>query len=267
MRRWLGALLLVVFGLRAVPTAVPSISASSSTRVQGASQRGPGAALRAPLERAWSLLAEGRAAEVVVEVDRVLLGLKPRVHAPDEVLDAETIREAARDAATLRVEAVLAGFPDLRGSRRDFLRSIAGEATYGDWAQGVPASITLAQAILESSWGNAAPGFNWFGLKGVGPAGSVERRVVEYRHGRRRHTMAAFRLYDDPADAIRDHGEILATRSCYARARAAGDDVEGYARGLVGVYATDPRYADKLMRLITSLSLDRFDWRTGTPWL
>lgn len=262
MRRWLGALVLIVVGLRSVPTAAPHTSS-----FQGASHRGAGAAVRAQLDRAAGLLDDGRTSDAVSEVDHLLRAITPRLNAPEEVLDADTLRTVARDAAILRVDAVLATFPDLRGARRDFIRSIAGEATFCDWAQGVPASITLAQAILESNWGRAAPGFNWFGLKGVGPAGSIQRRVTEYRRGRRLHPVASFRLYDDPGEAIRDHGDILASSPRYARARAAGDDVVGFAAGLVGVYATDPRYADKLLQLVHGLSLDRFDWASGGPWL
>ena len=50
------------------------------------------------------------------------------------------------------------------------------------------------------------------------------------------------------------------------RGVAAGEDRAAFARGLQGVYATDPRYASKLMRLIDSLHLDGFDVLTAGPW-
>jgi flagellum-specific peptidoglycan hydrolase FlgJ len=146
------------------------------------------------------------------------------------------------------------------------VRSIAGEATWSDWRWGVPASITIAQAILESNWGRSAPGHNLFGLKGTGPAGSAHHRVVEYRRGRRSRPSAPFRLYDEPAQAVRDHGAILGESRRYARARSGGEDIERFAAGLVGVYATDPRYQGKLLRLVALYGLDALDVVTAAPW-
>jgi hypothetical protein len=242
----------------------------------GASMRGAGAVARGPVERARHYLAEGRLGDGRAALDEVLAKLRPRLEDPYDPLDRGSIVALAREAAGLRAEALLeeGGRPEVgepgpnpaSGSKRDFLRSIAGEATISDWAWGVPASITLAQAILESDWGRSAPGFNLFGMKGTGPAGSVQRRVVEYRHGRRSRPMASFRAYEDPAESVRDHGEMVGTRRAYARARAAGEDLATYARGLQGTYATDPRYAGKLLRLIDLYALDRFDWAASIPF-
>lgn len=260
VRRKLLPLLLVLVGLFVGASASPHESGSA-----GAAMRGPGAVARGPLERAKRHLAVGEAAEAQAALDEVLGRLRPRLDDELDLLDRDSVVALAREAAGLRVQLLMEGLPVRSGSQRDFVRSIAGEATISDWAWGVPASITLAQAILESNWGRSAPGFNLFGMKGRGPAGSVRRRVVEYHHGRRSRPWADFRAYDDPSQSVRDHGEMVGSKRYYAKAREAGDDVAGFARGLQGSYATDPRYASKLVRMIADLGLGRFDWHGATP--
>lgn len=233
--------------------------------IDGASQRGEGAALRARVARLGRSAADDPQAAATA-AEELLWSLRPRLTNPDDTLEPDTLLAVASEVAAVRTEALLAVDGPTNGTRRDFIRSVAGAATVNDWRYGVPASITVAQAILESAWGRSAPGYNYFGLKGEGTAGSVQATVTEYRRGRRMKQRASFRIYDAPADAIADHGEILGTGRRYARARAAGDDVEAFSRALVGVYATDPRYAGKLVRIIRDLRLDRFDLVGGGPW-
>lgn len=221
--------------------------------------------VRAKLDRAAANLASGRAHDARAEAEALLADLRLRRVDPDDPLDAETLDDVAREAVSVRNRALTWVAPLPKGFRGDFLGTVVDGASFADWRDGVPASVTLAQAILESDWGRSAPGHNLFGLKGEGPAGSNVRRVVEYRGGRRRHKMAPFRAYHAPAEAMEDHARILSSSSRYARARAAGDDAEAYARALQGVYATDPRYAKKLGKIIAALDLGRFDWVGGPP--
>jgi hypothetical protein len=164
------------------------------------------------------------------------------------------------DAIALRNLALRAEGDWQEGFRRDFLASTVDGAVASDVRHGVPASITLAQAILESGWGRSAPGHNLFGMKGEGSAGSTWRRVVEYRHGKRTTRKAPFRAYGSVAESIEDHARLLATSPRYERARAAGEDVALYARALQGTYASDPRYARKLLDIVERYGLGRFDW-------
>lgn len=267
--RWIfrGVSVLVLsVGVLASAVLSPPVAHPQDAGVGSAEMRGAGAQVRARVERVTLLAQTAPVGEAVAGVDHLLLDLRSRLWDPGESLDVDTLLGTVAELAALRADLVLGSGAPLNGSRRDFLRSVAGEATIGDWRYGVPASVTLAQAILESNWGRSAPGFNFFGLKGVGPAGSLQRRVVEYRHGRRHHVTASFRLYDDPAEAIRDHSELLGTSRHYARARGAGEDREDFVRGLQGVYATDPRYAGKLSEIVRQQRLDRFDYEGGGPW-
>ena len=234
--------------------------------VAGMSQRGPGALVRTRLDRAAALAATDANA-ALTNLDALLHELHARRSNAADPLETDTRDALAREALDLRTGVALGDAALKTGFRRDFVASIARGAVWSDWAHGVPASVTIAQAILESNWGKSAPGFNLFGLKGEGPAGSTKRRVVEYRGGKRKIRTAHFRAYTHVDEALADHARILANGRQYARARAVNEDLARYAQALQGTYATDPRYADKLTAMIERYGLARFDWNPRSPWL
>ncbi len=259
MRTLAGLSLVAAILFATVGTASPMDAGTA-----GQAQRGPGAWLHAKVERAQALVtADPDAARFAAE--GLLAELRQRRTDVTELLDVETIDGVAETVVAIRNRAVLALHPGRAGAGETFIRSVVDGAVWSDWRWGVPTSVTLAQAILESDWGRSAPGNNLFGLKGEGPAGSTLRPVVEYRHGRRTHRSARFRAYADRDQAVKDHGRILGESARYARARSRSEDLAGYARALTGTYATDPRYASKLLRLIEARQLDRFDWTVPPP--
>lgn len=127
---------------------------------------------------------------------------------------------------------------------------------------GIPASIKLAQAILESGSGNselARVSNNHFGIKCA--SGWKGRRTYH----RDDNPNDCFRVYDDPAQSFRDHSEFL-LRPRYAKLFELDmDDYRGWARGLKAAgYATNPRYAELLVDLIERYGLDQYD-RSESP--
>lgn len=136
---------------------------------------------------------------------------------------------------------------------------------------GTPASITLGQIILESSGsysggvsGLAFKSKNLFGMKGTGTAGSYYVNTTEYGKDGYYTTKAKFRKYNNYAESIADHGRLLATEN-YASKTAGAKSVEEYARGIqAGGYATDPKYAEKLISVINSNDLKKYD---GGGWV
>ena len=123
---------------------------------------------------------------------------------------------------------------------------------------GIPASITLAQGVLESGSGMGTlsrNANNHFGIK----------CHKEWDGPSVRHTDDApdecFRKYDNPAESYRDHSLFLVTRSRYSSLfDLQKHDYKGWARGLKNAgYATDPKYADKLISLIDRYTLDQYD--------
>lgn len=149
-------------------------------------------------------------------------------------------------------------------NRTEFIAAIATDAVQ-DWHEsGVPASLTIAQAALESNWGNSEltrKANNLFGIKGTGPAGSVLMPTTEYRGGVARRENARFRKYGSWAESIADHSRLLQT-SRYAGLLHRTGRQAAYLVAAAG-YATDPEYAGKLISLMEKYDLFRFDTQGG----
>ena len=122
---------------------------------------------------------------------------------------------------------------------------------------GIPASITLAQGILES--GNGASQLaqrsnNHFGIKCHSTWTGKRTYHDDDEKGE------CFRVYDDPVDSYEDHSQFL-LRDRYARLfELELTDYKGWAKGLKACgYATDPEYANRLITLIERHDLHQFD--------
>ncbi len=136
------------------------------------------------------------------------------------------------------------------------------EATYS----GIPASITAAQAILESDWGRsplARAGNNYFGIKCKSYwRGEVIRHRDDDYDASGRLVESCFRAYGSVAESFRDHSEFLRRTPRYAALfELDREDYRGWASGLKRAgYATDSAYATKLVALIERLALHELDW-------
>ncbi|KAB2835708.1 mannosyl-glycoprotein endo-beta-N-acetylglucosamidase [bacterium] len=153
--------------------------------------------------------------------------------------------------------------PSSAGARqREFFQRMLPHALAAQALTGVPASVSLAQAALESGWGRHAPGNNFFGIKGTGPAGSQRLFTREFRDGALVRTQAKFRRYHDPMESFLDHARVIAEGRYLRHAMKHKDNARDFVRALQSgryKYATDPRYADKLIRLIEAHGLTRYD--------
>jgi flagellum-specific peptidoglycan hydrolase FlgJ len=150
-------------------------------------------------------------------------------------------------------------------SQQAFINQIAPGALAAQQRFGVPASVTIAQAIDESGWGTsqlAASDYNLFGIKGSGPAGSVTFPTQEFENGQWVTIYAQFRAYHNVSESISDHAELLATSGYYTRAMADRAVPDAFANDLTGVYATDPEYGANLIALMRLYNLYRFDSAT-----
>lgn len=153
-----------------------------------------------------------------------------------------------------------------------FLAAAVPGAQASDRETQVPASVTLAQAILESGWGQFSAGANnYFGMKaqatsqvgvydwGTNGAGCVLRKTQEEVGGRLQFEIAAFRAYTGLKDSIRDHGARLLANPVYRNAFKYTDDSERFAREIARYYATDSSYATKVVSLMRKYDLERYD--------
>jgi len=122
----------------------------------------------------------------------------------------------------------------------------------------IPASITLAQGVLESGYGEgtlAKKANNHFGIKcHKGWKGKSIRHDDDAKN-------ECFRSYKNPLRSYRDHSLFLVGRDRYSSLfKLKRKDYKGWAKGLKAAgYATDPKYAEKLISLIERFNLTRFD--------
>ena len=148
-----------------------------------------------------------------------------------------------------------------------FINAVAPMAQESQRIYGVPASVTLAQAILESGWGGSTLsryGQAYFGVKCSSDTGPYATNCVklptwEVINGQNVTVMAYFRSYQSLTDSILDHGHFLRNNSRYASAFNTTSP-QSFARAIHAAgYATDPQYANKLIDLIEYNDLERFD--------
>ena len=130
----------------------------------------------------------------------------------------------------------------------------------------IPASITLAQGLLESGAGQstlARKSNNHFGIK----CGSDwYGKTVSHDDDARGE---CFRAYKHPKDSYEDHSKFLAGRPRYASLFNLNiTDYRGWARGLKKAgYATNPRYADQLIGIIELYELYKYDDKNYLKWI
>ena len=147
-------------------------------------------------------------------------------------------------------------------SQQAFISQVAPGAMAAQSRYGIPAAVTIAQAIDESGWGQSALAIrdnNLFGIKGTGPVGSDVLPTQEFENGQWVTVNAAFRVYHNVAESIADHGELLATGPSYQQAMADRHLPDAFATDLTGVYATDPQYGSNLIAIMRLYNLYRYD--------
>jgi len=141
-----------------------------------------------------------------------------------------------------------------------FVQQLLPHAQAASASTGIPARFMLGQAALESGWGKAeirgADGQNSHNLFGIKAGASWKGQTVdivttEYVNGMPQKQVESFRAYDSYADSFRDYAKLLRNNARYQNVIAQGHDAAGFAQGLQQAgYATDPKYAQKLMSVI-----------------
>jgi flagellum-specific peptidoglycan hydrolase FlgJ len=139
-----------------------------------------------------------------------------------------------------------------------FLQEVAGYAQKYMRETGVPASLTIAQAILESNWGQsglARNSKNLFGIKGQGDT----YQTKEFVNGKWITVAANFRVYDTFEGSVRDHNQMLKRMKRYAAVIGERDYKKAADAIWRAGYATDPTYPIKLINLIEAYELTKYD--------
>ncbi|MEJ2416793.1 MAG: flagellar assembly peptidoglycan hydrolase FlgJ [Exilibacterium sp.] len=128
---------------------------------------------------------------------------------------------------------------------------------------GVDPGVLIAQAALETGWGQHVlhdsagnSSFNLFNIKADSHwrGERINVTTVEFKDGLAVREKADFRRYDGLQQSFADYVDFLTSSSRYQPALAAGTDAEDYMRALQRAgYATDPNYADKVLRIADTL--------------
>jgi flagellum-specific peptidoglycan hydrolase FlgJ len=179
------------------------------------------------------------------KTERVIIAEKPKAPSSTEVDSPTIITNPKENASYAEIVAM-------------YINNYSGIAKEEMLQYGIPASITLAQGILESGAGRGEltnKANNHFGIK----------CHKEWTGDRVYHdddeAQECFRKYKDPKYSFRDHSLFLTERSRYQDLfKLKKDDYEGWAKGLRKAgYATDPKYANKLIAIIENYNLEAFD--------
>lgn len=155
----------------------------------------------------------------------------------------------------------------LSAAQAAWLRTAVVDAQAATAGTGVLASVTVAQAILESGWGQSAlasaPYHNLFGIKkGYGWAGAVvNMNTSEFENGKWVTVVAPFRAYGSQMASFQDHTNFLLANSRYAANGVINaPNYIAMATGLQAAgYATAPTYASALINLVERYNLQSLD--------
>ncbi len=145
-------------------------------------------------------------------------------------------------------------------NKNEFFKMLLPAALESQKKYGVPASVTLAQAALESGWAKSPiGGYNIFGIKGSGPAGTVRVPTKEYIKEKYVTINDNFAKYNNFYEAVMKHGQVFQ------------GNYKGYKNGLsiyektkndyafidaVGsTYATDPQYKQSIKKIMQDYDL------------
>ena len=184
------------------------------------------------------------------------------VHATDEIKSSDP---------ALELEVHVKGTEDqLSNVSEDFvvfIKDIALDAYASGEEYGIYPSVIIAQAVLESGGGTSklseSPNYNLFGVKGSYEGQSARMQTKEDNGSGNLYTIETkFRKYPNIKASLGDHGRLLreGLNGFYSGTwRENAETPKEAAEFLQGRYATDTKYASKLMSLINNYNLERFD--------
>ena len=145
----------------------------------------------------------------------------------------------------------------------DFISMIGETAGKVCAEYNLPASVCIAQAILESGWGKYCIGnYNYFGRKWNGWGNYVRQQTTEYIDGEYVTIYDKFQSYSSLEEAIQDWCLLMREEPCYAEALSVWEDtwdVEEFVKAMSPVYATAPDYANKIIATIRANDLKAYD--------
>lgn len=158
-------------------------------------------------------------------------------------------------------------------SPESFVRQVSTMAKQAADKIGVAAEVIISQAALETGWGkhvisdsDGKSSFNLFNIKADSSwkGDTVSVGTLEYKDGMAVKEQAKFRSYESFQDSFNDYIDFLQTQPRYQNALKQVADPERFIEGLHDAgYATDPAYADKIKRILSSDTLASVNTQTS----
>ncbi|WP_341501723.1 flagellar assembly peptidoglycan hydrolase FlgJ [Gallaecimonas sp. GXIMD4217] len=149
----------------------------------------------------------------------------------------------------------------------DFVEKLMPYARQAARALGLSPAVMLAQAALETGWGqkmlqgeDGKPSHNLFNIKAGGSwqGDRVKVSTLEYRGDQARMEKALFRVYRHPVESFKDFVSLLKNSDRYQEALGAAKEPARFLQKLQEAgYATDPNYASKIMKVLAHPALTR----------
>lgn len=177
---------------------------------------------------------------------------------------ADKNSEAKAESGVAESGAVSGGTSALPAQQQAFLARIAPWAQQAARRLGVSVRSVMAHAALESGWGQrpvrdaeGADSLNLFGIKAhAGWSGPrTQALTTEFENGQPVQQSQDFRQYTGLDETFADYVRLLESSPRYRAALHTGNDVQAFAQALAdGGYATDPQYAQKLLRVSRSIA-------------
>lgn len=150
-------------------------------------------------------------------------------------------------------------------STLEFIKKYKLDAIYNHIRYGIPASITLAQGIIESNSGNsilALQANNFFGIKAYSNPNNLP---VFYANDDLKGEP--FRMYNSPIDSFTDHSKFLLSNKRYTDTLKTGNYVDFAIELKKAGYATSPNYANTIVSVIDKYDLKKYDNIGNNKWL
>ena len=191
---------------------------------------------------------------------------KPAIKIASLALVSCAISSPVHQMLNLRTDKVEA---DALIGQQSYIQSLANSAKPVADANGLYPSVMIAQALLESDWGEStlsrAPYNNLFGIQGSYNGNCVYMKTQEYINGRYVEKVMPFRKYPSLAESFADNAHVLKTTNFgngyyYAGTwRANASTYQQATSALTGKYATDPNYGNSLNYIIQCYNLTQYD--------
>lgn len=146
--------------------------------------------------------------------------------------------------------------------REEYLESTKEVATKTAKRNGLFPSVMLAQSVLESNWGRSELSKkynNYFGIKEIKKGEGVVYETEEYVDGESGRYLESFKKYSSKQESFEHYAKLLTKADRYKEVKKATNYTEAAHAIMKAGYATDPKYANKIISVIEKYNLQELD--------